>query len=166
MVIDAQGMSHKGKIKPFDLQIHKGEVVGLTGLLGSGRSELARVIYGADKNQTGKLFVNGKEAKINAPIDAMNLGMGLLPDDRKAEGIIADLSVRENIILAMQAKRGMFKLLPMSRQNEIADKYIDRAAADQDGEQGDPDRAALRRKPAEGDSGTLACHRSGIPYSG
>ena len=113
VVIDAQGMSHKGKIKPFDLQIHKGEVVGLTGLLGSGRSELARVIYGADKNQTGKLFVNGKEAKINAPIDAMNLGMGLLPDDRKAEGIIADLSVRENIILAMQAKRGMFKLLPM-----------------------------------------------------
>ena len=84
VVIDAQGMSHKGKIKPFDLQIHKGEVVGLTGLLGSGRSELARVIYGADKNQTGKLFVNGKEAKINAPIDAMNLGMGLLPDDRKA----------------------------------------------------------------------------------
>ena len=75
VVIDAQGMSHKGKIKPFDLQIHKGEVVGLTGLLGSGRSELARVIYGADKNQTGKLFVNGKEAKINAPIDAMNLGM-------------------------------------------------------------------------------------------
>ena len=106
-------------------KIHKGEVVGLTGLLGSGRSELARVIYGADKNQTGKLFVNGKEAKINAPIDAMNLGMGLLPDDRKAEGIIADLSVRENIILAMQAKRGMFKLLPMSRQNEIADKYIE-----------------------------------------
>ena len=87
--------------------------------------KLARVIYGADKNQTGKLFVNGKEAKINAPIDAMNLGMGLLPDDRKAEGIIADLSVRENIILAMQAKRGMFKLLPMSRQNEIADKYIE-----------------------------------------
>ncbi len=118
--------------------------------------ELARVIYGADKTRQGKLFVNGKEAKINAPIDAMNLGMGLLPDDRKAEGIIADLSVRENIILAMQAKRGMFKLLPMSRQNEIADKYIEPAVADQDGEQGDPDRAPLRRKPAEGDSGTLA----------
>ena len=124
VLIDAQGMSHKGTIKPFDLKIHKGEVVGLTGLLGSGRSELARVIYGADKNQTGSLKVNGKEAKINAPIDAMNLGMGLLPDDRKAEGIIADLSVRENIILALQAKRGMFKLLPMSKQIEIADQYI------------------------------------------
>lgn len=122
--IDAKGLSHKGTIKPFDLTIHKGEVVGLTGLLGSGRSELARVIYGADKNQTGTLKVNGKEAKINAPIDAMNLGMGLLPDDRKAEGIIGDLSVRENIILALQAKRGVFKLLPMSKQIEIADEYI------------------------------------------
>lgn len=124
VLIDAQGMSHKGTIKPFNLKIHKGEVVGLTGLLGSGRSELARVIYGADKNQTGTLKVKGKEVKINAPIDAMNLGMGLLPDDRKAEGIIGDLSVRENIILALQAKRGMFKLLPMSKQNEIADEYI------------------------------------------
>lgn len=125
LLIDAKGMSHKGTIKPFDLQIHKGEVVGFTGLLGSGRSELARVIYGADKNQTGTLKVNGKEVKINAPIDAMNLGMGLLPDDRKAEGIISELSVRENIILALQAKRGMFKLLPMSKQIELADKYIE-----------------------------------------
>ncbi len=122
--IDAKGLSHKGTIKPFDLTIHKGEVVGLTGLLGSGRSELARVIYGADKNQTGKLTVGKKEARINAPIDAMNLGMGLLPDDRKAEGIIGDLSVRENMILALQAKRGVFKLLPMSKQVEIADEYI------------------------------------------
>ena len=122
--IEARGMSHRGTIKPFDLDIRKGEVVGLTGLLGSGRSELARVIYGADKNQTGTLKVNGKEVKINQPIDAMNLGMGLLPDDRKAEGIIGDLSVRENIILAMQAKRGMFRLIPRSKQEEIADHYI------------------------------------------
>ena len=123
--IEAKGLSHKGTIKPFDLEIHKGEVVGLTGLLGSGRSELARAIYGADKAQTGTLKVDGKDAKVNQPIDAMNMGMGLLPDDRKAEGIIADLSVRENIILAMQAKRGMFKQLSRAKQEEIADKYID-----------------------------------------
>lgn len=125
LVIEAKGMSHKGTIKPFDLEIHEGEVVGLTGLLGSGRSELARVIYGADKNQTGELKFCGQKVNINAPIDAMKLGMGLLPDDRKAEGIIGDLSVRENIILALQAKRGIFKLLPMSKQIEIADRYID-----------------------------------------
>ena len=125
LVIEAKGMSHAGTIKPFDLNIHKGEVIGLTGLLGSGRSELARVIYGADRNQTGTLKVKGKEAKIKNPIDAMNLGMGLLPDDRKAEGIIGDLSVRENIILALQAKAGIMKRIPMAKQIEIADKYID-----------------------------------------
>ena len=70
------------------MEIHKGEVIGLTGLLGSGRSELARAIYGADKAQTGTLKVGGKDAKVNQPSDAMHLGMGLLPDDRKAEGII------------------------------------------------------------------------------
>ncbi len=123
--IQAAGMSHAGTIKPFDLQIHKGEVVGLTGLLGSGRSELARVIYGADKNQTGTLMVDGREVRIKSPMDAVNLGMGLLPDDRKAEGIIGDLSVRENIILVMQAKQGPLKKIPMAKQIEIADKYIE-----------------------------------------
>ncbi|EFB74820.1 sugar ABC transporter ATP-binding protein [Subdoligranulum variabile] len=125
MEIQAEGLSHKGTIKPFNLNIRKGEVIGLTGLLGSGRSELARTIYGADRAQTGKLEVAGKEAHIKQPLDAMNLGMGLLPDDRKAEGIIGDLSVRENIILALQAKRGMFRQLPRAKQEEIADRYID-----------------------------------------
>ncbi len=123
--IEARDLSHKGTIKPFDLDIHKGEVVGLTGLLGSGRSELARAIYGADRAQTGTLKVDGQEVKIKAPIDSMHLGMGLLPDDRKAEGIIGDLSVRENIILALQAKRGMLRPLSRAKQEEIADRYID-----------------------------------------
>ena len=100
-------------------------MIGLTGLLGSGRSELARTIYGADKATSGKLKVSEKDVKINQPLDAMNLGMGMLPDDRKAEGIIGDLSVRENIILALQAKRGMFHQLSREKQNEIADRYID-----------------------------------------
>jgi simple sugar transport system ATP-binding protein len=122
--ISARGLSHNGTVKPFDFDIHKGEVVGIAGLLGSGRSELARAIYGADKANTGTLEVDGKEVKINQPIDAMNLGMGMLPDDRKAEGIIADLSIRENIILALQAKRGMFRLLSRAKQEEIADEMI------------------------------------------
>ena len=123
-VIEAKGISHKGTIKPFDLTINKGEVIGLTGLLGSGRSELVRAIYGADKAETGTLKVKGKEAKINSPLDAMKLGMAYLPEDRKAEGIIADLSVRENIIIALQAKRGMFHPLRKKEIEEAADKYI------------------------------------------
>jgi simple sugar transport system ATP-binding protein len=124
MEIEAKGLSHARKIKPFDLDIHKGEVIGLTGLLGSGRSELARCIYGADKAQTGTLKVGGKEAKTTR-IDAMRLGMGLLPDDRKAEGIVEDLSVRENIMLAMQSLKGVRAKIPMDKQMEITKKYIE-----------------------------------------
>lgn len=123
-VIEAKGLGHRGTIKPFDITIKKGEVIGLTGLLGSGRSELVRAIYGADKADSGTLKVNGKEAKINSPLDAMKLGMAYLPEDRKAEGIIADLSVRENIIIALQAKRGMFRPLSKKEMEEAADKYI------------------------------------------
>lgn len=124
-MIFAKGLGHAGTVKPFDLEIRKGEVVGVAGLLGSGRSELARVIYGADRASTGTIEVKGQPAKIRQPIDAMNLGMGMLPDDRKAEGIIGDLSVRENIILALQAKKGIFRQLSRAKQEEIADRYID-----------------------------------------
>ena len=112
------------ELKPFDMTINKGEVVGFTGLLGSGRSELVRAIYGADKADSGKLKVNGKEVKIHAPIDAMKLGMAYLPEDRKKDGIIADLSVRENIIIALQAKKGMFHPMSRKEMDEAADKYI------------------------------------------
>lgn len=112
-VIEAEGLSHKGTIKPFDMTINKGEVVGFTGLLGSGRSELVRAIYGADKADSGKLKVNGKEVKIHAPIDAMKLGMAYLPEDRKKDGIIA-----------LQAKKGMFHPMSRKEMDEAADKYI------------------------------------------
>ncbi len=124
-LIEAEGISHRGTIRPFDLTINKGEVIGLTGLLGSGRSEMVRAIYGADKADTGTLKINGEKTKINAPLDAMKAGMAYLPEDRKKEGIIADLSVRENIIIALQAKRGMFRLLSRGQMEEFADKYID-----------------------------------------
>lgn len=124
-VIRAEKLGRKGSIKPFDIEIHKGEVIGLSGLLGSGRSELVRAIYGADKPDTGKLYADGKEVRINTPLDAMKQGMAYLPEDRKRDGIIADLSVRENIILALQAKRGMFKLMSRKEMEEAADRYID-----------------------------------------
>ena len=125
VIISARGLGCKGTIKPFSLDIHKGEVIGLTGLLGSGRSELVRAIYGADKPDSGELAVKGKKLKVNAPIDAMMEGMAYLPENRKEEGIIADLSVRENIIIALQAKKGMFKLMSRKEQEEFTDKYID-----------------------------------------
>ena len=94
----------KGTIKPLTLRIIKGEVVGLSGLLGSGRSELVRAIYGADKPDGGELYVKGEKLDVKAPIDAMHKGMAYCRKIVKVEGIIADLSVRENMILALQAK--------------------------------------------------------------
>lgn len=125
VVIKAVGLGKKGYIKPFDLVIHKGEVVGFTGLLGSGRSETVRVLYGAEKNDAGELLVKGKKLISKHPINSMNSGMAYLPEDRKNEGIIADLSVRENMIMALQAKRGMFRLLSRKQQEEFTDKYIE-----------------------------------------
>lgn len=124
-VIEAKRVAHRGTIRPFDFTVYKGEVVGLSGLLGSGRSEMVRALYGADRADSGTVCVHGKEVQIKAPIDAMKLGMAYLPEDRKTEGIIADLSVRENMILALQAKRGIFRPLRKKEMEDAADKYID-----------------------------------------
>ena len=125
IVIKAAGLGRKGYIKPFDLVIHKGEVNGFTGLLGSGRSESVRVLYGAERSDEGNLFIKGKKVVAKHPLTSMNEGMAYLPEDRKNEGIIADLSVRENLIMALQAKRGMFRLLSREQQEEYTDKYIE-----------------------------------------
>ena len=122
--LEAEGLSSR-YIKPFSLQIHKGEVMGFTGLLGSGRSELVRTIYGADKPVAGTLKLNGRPVRIDAPLNAMMKGMAYLPEDRKRDGIFADLSVRENIIIALQAKRGPFRPMKRKEMQESADRYID-----------------------------------------
>ena len=109
---------------PFDFSIRKGEVNGFTGLLGSGRSESVRAIFGADKVRGGSVTVKGKRVKITKPLEAMRNGIGYLAEDRKRDGIIAELSVRENIILALQVMNGMFKPISRSEQEAFADEYI------------------------------------------
>jgi monosaccharide-transporting ATPase len=109
---------------PFDLVLHAGEVVGLAGLLGSGRTEMAQLLFGIDKPTAGSLTMDGKPVRKFSPIGFIERGVALCPEDRKAEGIVADLTVRENIIMAMQASRGWFRHLSTSDQYEIAGKYI------------------------------------------
>ncbi len=124
-IIQAKGMKSKGKIKPFDIDIYKGDVIGLSGLLGSGRSELARLLYGADKADDGECRIKGEKKDIHGPIVAIREKMAFLPEDRKEEGILSDLSVRENIIIALQARKGIFKLMNRKDQEVFADQYID-----------------------------------------
>ena len=123
VLYEAKGLS-SSETKSFDFSIKKGEVNGFTGLLGSGRSESVRAIFGADKVNSGSIKIKGKDVKITKPIDAMKNGIGYLAEDRKRDGIIAELSVRENIILAMQVMNGMFKPISKSEQEAFADEYI------------------------------------------
>ncbi|KQO15740.1 sugar ABC transporter ATP-binding protein [Paenibacillus sp. Leaf72] len=124
LVIEAKALGRKGAIEPFDLHIRKGEVVGLAGLLGSGRTELARLFFGADKPDEGALRVNGVKEGIASPREAIDQGIAFCPENRKTEGIIDELTVRENMILALQATRGWFRAIPRKRQDELADEYI------------------------------------------
>ena len=123
-VLEAKGLSSAEGIKPFDFNIHKGEVNGFTGLLGSGRSECVRAIFGADKKTGGEVFMDGEKVKIHKPLDAMKHGIGYLPEDRKQDGIVGDLSVRENIILALQVMKGFFKPFSRTQAEAFADEYI------------------------------------------
>ncbi|MBO4628302.1 MAG: sugar ABC transporter ATP-binding protein [Lachnospiraceae bacterium] len=120
---EAEGLS-SSEAMPFDFTVRKGEVNGFTGLLGSGRSESVRAIFGADKVNGGTVKIKGKPAKITRPIDAMKHGIGYLAEDRKRDGIIAELSVRENIILALQVMNGMFRPISRSESEAFADEYI------------------------------------------
>ena len=122
-VYEAKRLS-SSESKPFDFHIRKGEVNGFTGLLGSGRSESVRAIFGADRVTGGTVTVGGKTAKISKPYDAMKNGIGYLPEDRKRDGIIADLSVRDNMILALQVMRGFFKPMSKSEMEQFADEYV------------------------------------------
>ena len=120
----ATGLGRTGSIEPFDLELREGEVVGLAGLLGSGRTEVADLLFGIDKPDSGTITVDGKPVHHFSPLRSIGRGVALCPEDRKAEGIIDDLTVRENIVLAVQAGRGWLRYLSPAAQYAIADEYI------------------------------------------
>ena len=122
--LDVRGAGRSGAIEPLDLSIGRGEVVGLAGLLGSGRSEAARMIFGADPADRGEFLVEGRRERIASPSEAIALGFGFCPEDRKADGLVGKLSVRENIILVLQTSRGWARLLRRAEQERIADRFI------------------------------------------
>ncbi|WP_197971893.1 sugar ABC transporter ATP-binding protein [Treponema zioleckii] len=123
-VYEATDLATTEGVRPFDFNIKKGEVNGFTGLLGSGRSESVRAIFAADRITSGKVKINGKDVKITTPKDAMKNGIGYLPEDRKGDGIIQDLSVRENMILALQVLRGFTHPISRAESEKLADEYI------------------------------------------
>ena len=124
VIYEATDLATTEGIQPFDFNIRKGEINGFTGLLGSGRSESVRAIFAADKVTGGKVRVMGKEVKITTPKDAMKNGIAYIPESRRRDGIIGDLSVRENMILALQVLRGFFHPISRAESEKMADEYI------------------------------------------
>ena len=123
-LVEAEGLGRSGAISPFTLTIPEGEVVGLAGLLGSGRTELARLLFGADHADTGTVRVGGETVHLRSPRAAIRHRIAFCPENRRADGLVDDLSVRENIVLAMQAARGWSRPLPRRRQDELVERFI------------------------------------------
>lgn len=123
-LLSAHGLGRRGSVEPFDLDVSPGETVGLAGLLGSGRTEAARLLFGLDRADRGFVRIDGCRVSLRGPRDAIARGVAMTPEDRAAEGLVADLSVRENIVLAMQATRGVWRRVPPAAQRRVADELI------------------------------------------
>jgi simple sugar transport system ATP-binding protein len=124
LLLRARGLGRKGALAPLDLDMHKGEMLGLCGLLGSGRTETARLLFGADQADSGSIAIGGARRRFATPRDAIAEGIGFCSEDRKHEGAILSLSVRENLVLALQAKIGMLRMIPFKRQQQLANDYV------------------------------------------
>ncbi|MEV4754326.1 sugar ABC transporter ATP-binding protein [Micromonospora sp. NPDC049559] len=123
-VVAARELGRSGAIAPFNLAIHRGEVVGLAGLLGSGRTEVARLLFGADRADHGTLRVDGEPVHLRSPRAALAHRIAFCSENRRSEGLVEELSVRENIVLAMQAARGWSRPIPRRRQDELVERYV------------------------------------------
>lgn len=124
--IELEGVYGPGTIENFDLSVSKGEVLGLSGLLGSGRSETARILFGVDGITKGTMKYKGKKVHFKNPLDAIRSNLAFCPENRKTEGIIADLSIRDNIALALQTKKGLFHKISKKEAQRLADEYIEK----------------------------------------
>jgi simple sugar transport system ATP-binding protein len=124
LMLEAKGLGRAGSLEPFDMELYANEVVGIAGLLGSGRTEMANLAFGIDAPDTGSLTLGEHQVTRFSPLESLKIGIALCPEDRKAEGVVGELTVRENIILALQARYGWFKFLGVQKQYDISEKYI------------------------------------------
>ena len=123
-ILETRGLTRRSAIHPIDLTLRPGEVTGLAGLLGSGRTETARLLFGIDSVDAGELNIRGQKVRLDSPRDAIRLGLAFCSEDRKVEGILPNLSVRENLVFALQAKRGAWKRLSREEQASLCSHYI------------------------------------------
>jgi len=124
-IVSTSDIGRPPRVHPVTLDIFPGEVVGLAGLLGSGRTEFARLVFGADRPTSGHLSVDGKQARLRSPRAAIARRFAFTSEDRKAHGIVGELSVRDNLVLALQARRGFARPLSAKAKNRLVRRYME-----------------------------------------
>jgi simple sugar transport system ATP-binding protein len=123
--LKAIGLSRKRSLEAFDLELYDGEVIGIAGLLGSGRTELARLLFGADTADGGELEIRSTRHKLRTPRHAIDRKIGFSSENRRSEGVIEDLTVADNMLLALQASRGWLRPIPASTRTRLVREYIE-----------------------------------------
>ena len=124
VLLEVRGLRTK-KLHDISFELRRGEILGLVGLVGSGRTEIIRAIFGADRIKDGKVFLDGKDIHVRSPIDAKRLGMGLVPEDRKEQGLVLQYSVMENITMAITREISKMGFIDRAREKDIATKQVD-----------------------------------------
>jgi simple sugar transport system ATP-binding protein len=124
-VLKALSLSRKGSLEAIDLDVFEGEVIGVAGLLGSGRTELARLLFGADAADGGQLEVRARSSRFRSPRHAIDEKIAFSSENRRAEGVIEDLSVADNMLLALQATRGWLRPIPPATRNRLVKQYVE-----------------------------------------
>jgi ribose transport system ATP-binding protein len=119
-----EGITRAGAFRDVSFTLHTGEIVGLTGLVGAGRTEVARAIFGADRITAGKIFLDGKEITVTSPRDAIAQGIGLLTEDRKNQGLVLGMTVRENTTLANLDSLMKGPFIDRRQERAIAEEYV------------------------------------------
>lgn len=123
-ILSVRGFGRRGTLAPLDLDVRRGEVLGLAGLLGSGRTELARLLFGIDRKDAGEVRIDGSPAEVRSPSRAMAKGFAFTPEDRKTQAILPNLTIRENLIVALQVKRGLWRRVPKEEANRLTDRFV------------------------------------------
>jgi len=123
-VLEVRDLSDGKRIEDINLTVRRGEIVGMAGLIGAGRTEVARMIFGIDRKKSGQILINGVEQKINTPMDAVAASMGLVPEDRKLQGLVLGMTVQENTTLALLRRiSGFLGWISANREREISADY-------------------------------------------